>query len=136
MQEKILPCFICFGIGNLSNFAVVKSLHKFWGCLLDNNTLYIWKPVLSSLILFLSRQRWNSLKLILCLGSMFWWLQCYRYPQLYPHDFVDLFIRNYFWFLDDLFHKWLHNFDIELFYSMNNNLDTNLKFILENFLNL
>ena len=33
-------CFICFGIGNLSNFAVVKSLHKFGGCLLDNNTSF------------------------------------------------------------------------------------------------
>ena len=57
-------------------------------------------------------------------------------PQLYPQDFVDVFIRNYFRFLDDLFHKWLHNFDIELFYSMNNNLDPDLKFILENLLNL
>ena len=26
-------------------------------------------------------------------------------PQLYTQDFVDLFIRNYFWFLDDIFHK-------------------------------
>ena len=27
------------------------------------------------------------------------------FPQLYTQDFVDLFIRNYFWFLDDIFHK-------------------------------
>ena len=26
-------------------------------------------------------------------------------PQLYTQDFVDLFIRNYFWFLGDMFHK-------------------------------
>ena len=26
-------------------------------------------------------------------------------PQLYTQDFADLFIRNYFWFLDDMFHK-------------------------------
>ena len=35
--------------------------------------------------------------------------------QLYSQDFVDLFIRNYFRFLDDLFHKWLDNLDIEPF---------------------
>ena len=32
--------FICFGIANLSNFAVVKSLHKFGGCLVDNTTFF------------------------------------------------------------------------------------------------
>ena len=53
-------------------------------------------------------------------------------PQLYRHDFVDFFIRNYFRFLDDVFHKWLDNFDIEPFYSMINNLDPDLKFIFEN----
>ena len=53
-------------------------------------------------------------------------------PQLYPQDFVDFVIRNYFRFLDQVFHKWLDNFDIEPFYSMINNLDTNLKFIFEN----
>ena len=30
----------CFGIGNLSNFAVVKSLRKFEGCLVDNNFFF------------------------------------------------------------------------------------------------
>ena len=53
-------------------------------------------------------------------------------PQLYPQDFVDVFICNYFRFLDDIFHKWLDNFDIEPFYSMINNLDLDLKFIFEN----
>ena len=36
-------------------------------------------------------------------------------PQPYPQDFVDFFICNYFWFLDDVFHQWLINFEIELF---------------------
>ena len=53
-------------------------------------------------------------------------------PQLYPQDFADFFRRNYFWFLDDVFHKWLDNFDIQPFFSMISNLDPDLKFILEN----
>ena len=36
-------------------------------------------------------------------------------PQLYPQDFVNIFIRHYFRFLDDVFHKWLQDFDIEPF---------------------
>ena len=44
-------------------------------------------------------------------------------PQIYPRDFVDYFVRNYFRFLDDIFHTWLINFDIEL--------DPDLKFIFE-----
>ena len=44
-------------------------------------------------------------------------------PRLYPQDFVDFCIRNYFRFLDNVFHKWLDNFDIEPFYSINNNLN-------------
>ena len=35
-------------------------------------------------------------------------------------------------FLEDVFHKWLDNFDIEPFYSTINNLDRDLKFIFEN----
>ena len=35
--------FICYGIGNLSNFAVVQSLRKFGGCLVNNNTFFFWK---------------------------------------------------------------------------------------------
>ena len=57
-------------------------------------------------------------------------------PQLYPQDFVDFFIRNYFRFLDDVFHKWLNNFDIEPFYSIINNLDPELNLSLKTFLNL
>ena len=36
-------------------------------------------------------------------------------PQIYPRDFVDYFVCNYFRFLDDIFHTWLINFDIEPF---------------------
>ena len=32
--------FICFGIVNLSNFDVVKSLGKVGGFLVDNNTFF------------------------------------------------------------------------------------------------
>ena len=52
-------------------------------------------------------------------------------PQLYPPDSAVFFIRDYFRFLDDVFYKWLDNFDIEPFYSMINNLDPDLKFIFE-----
>ena len=52
-------------------------------------------------------------------------------PQLYPQDFVDFFIRNYFQFLD-VFHNCSDNFDIEPFYSMINNLEPDLKFMFEN----
>ena len=37
-RKKIQLVLFFFGIGNLSNFAVVKSLPKFGGCLVDNNT--------------------------------------------------------------------------------------------------
>ena len=33
--------------------------------------------------------------------------------QIYPQDFVGFLLRNYFRFLDDIFHKWLENFDIK-----------------------
>ena len=57
-------------------------------------------------------------------------------PQLYPQGFFDFFIRNYFRFLDDVFDKWLDNFDIEPIYSIINNLDPDLKLSLERLLNL
>ena len=44
-------------------------------------------------------------------------------PQIYPRDFVDYFARNYVRFLDDIFHTWLINFDIEPFYKLINELD-------------
>ena len=53
-------------------------------------------------------------------------------PQIYSQDFVDFILRNYFRFLDDIFHKWLENFDIKQFYDLINSLDEDLKFIFEN----
>ena len=44
-------------------------------------------------------------------------------PQIYPRDFVDYCVRNYFRFLDDIFHTWLINSDIEPFYKSINELD-------------
>ena len=41
-------------------------------------------------------------------------------------------MQNYFSFLDDIFHKWLENFDIKQFYDLINSLDEDLKFIFEN----
>ena len=41
-------------------------------------------------------------------------------------------LRNYFRFLDDIFYKWLENFDIKEFYDSVNSLDEDLKFIFEN----
>ena len=52
-------------------------------------------------------------------------------PQIYPRDFVDYFVGNYFRFLDDIFHTWLINFDIEPFYKLINELDPDLKFIFD-----
>ena len=53
-------------------------------------------------------------------------------PQLYLQDFLDFLLQNYFRFLDDIFHKWLENFDIKQFYDLINSLDEDLKFISEN----
>ena len=50
-------------------------------------------------------------------------------PTVYPADFVDFLIRNYFRFLDDLFHLWLEMFDIRQFYEIFESLDEDLKFI-------
>ena len=52
-------------------------------------------------------------------------------PRIYPKDFVDYFVRNYFRFLDDIFHTCLISFDIEPFYKLINELDPDLKFIFE-----
>ena len=46
-EGKNPTCFICFGLGNLSDFAVVKCLGKFGGYLVDNNTFFFSKQVLS-----------------------------------------------------------------------------------------
>ena len=52
-------------------------------------------------------------------------------PQIYPRDFVDYIIRNYFRFLDDITLKWLGTFDIKPFYQLINQLEPDLKFIFE-----
>ena len=52
--------------------------------------------------------------------------------QINSQDFVDFLLRNYFRFLDDIFHKWLENIDIKQFYDLINSLDEDLKFIFEN----
>ena len=36
-------------------------------------------------------------------------------PQVYPQDLVNFLLRNYFRILDDIFQKWLENFDIKPF---------------------
>ena len=51
--------------------------------------------------------------------------------QIYPKDFVDFFICNNFRFLDDVFHKWLIQFNIQDFYKIMNELDPDLQFIFE-----
>ena len=51
--------------------------------------------------------------------------------QVYPQDSVYFLLGNYFRFLDDIFHKWLENFDIKRFYDLINSLDEDLKFIFE-----
>ena len=56
---------------------------------------------------------------------------CSLLPKIYARDFVDIFIRNYFRFLDDIFQTWLINFDIEPFYGLINELDQDLNFIFE-----
>ena len=53
-------------------------------------------------------------------------------PQVYPQDFADFLLPDYFKFLVDIFHKWLENFDIKQFYDLINSLDEDLKFIFEN----
>ena len=55
-----------------------------------------------------------------------------KLPEIYPRDFVDIFIRDYFRFLDDLFHKWLEMFDINPFEETLNEMDPNMRFILDN----
>ena len=52
-------------------------------------------------------------------------------PTVFPQDFVDFFVRNYFRFIDDLIHQWLIQFNIELFGEILNNLDCDIKFELD-----
>ena len=52
-------------------------------------------------------------------------------PQIYAKDFVDFFIRNYFQFLDNVFHKWLIQFNIQDFYKITSEIDPDLQFLFE-----
>ena len=52
-------------------------------------------------------------------------------PQIYSKDFVDFFIHYYFRFLDNVFHKWLIQFNIQNFYKIMNELDPDLQIIFE-----
>ena len=58
-------------------------------------------------------------------------LRCLHYFNYYIKRFRRFFIRNYFRFQDDIFHKWFDHFDIEPFDSMINNLNPDLKFLFE-----
>ena len=53
-------------------------------------------------------------------------------PQVFPQDFVDFLLCNYFRILGDIFHEWLENVNIKQFYNLINSLDEDLKFIFEN----
>ena len=50
-------------------------------------------------------------------------------PTVYPADFVDFIVRNYFRLLDDVLHLWLSQFDISQFYKIFDELDPDLQFI-------
>ena len=50
-------------------------------------------------------------------------------PTVFPADMVDFIIRNYFRFLDDIFFKWLKDFDVSKFYEIFDKLDGDLQFI-------
>ena len=52
-------------------------------------------------------------------------------PQIYPKDFADFFIGNYFRFLGDVVHKWLLQFNFQDFYEIIKELDPDLQFIFE-----
>ena len=52
-------------------------------------------------------------------------------PQIYPKGHVDIFICNYFRFLDDNVCKWLTEFNIQDFYKITNELDPDLQIIFE-----
>ena len=51
-------------------------------------------------------------------------------PQIYSKYFNDFFICNYLRFLD-VFHKWLIQFNIQDFYKIMNELDSDLQFTFE-----
>ena len=52
-------------------------------------------------------------------------------PEIFPREYVEWFITNYFRFLDDVCHKWLRNFDLEDFAKAINEMDKDLVFIMD-----
>lgn len=52
-------------------------------------------------------------------------------PEVFPRDFVDYFIRNYFRFVDDVIHQWMADFDIDEFGRIINSLDPDIKFVMD-----
>ena len=51
--------------------------------------------------------------------------------EIYPRNFVEWLITNYFRFLDDVCHKWLKTFDLEMFSKALNGMDADLQFIMD-----
>ena len=52
-------------------------------------------------------------------------------PQIYPKTLAEFFVYNYFQFLDDVFHKWMMQFNIQHFYKIMIELDPDLQLIFE-----
>ena len=52
-------------------------------------------------------------------------------PQIYRKDLVVYFFRYYYRFLDDVFPKWLTEFNIQDFLKMMHELDPDSQFIFE-----
>lgn len=56
-------------------------------------------------------------------------------PNLYPLDFVQFFLQNYFRFLDDINYKWQTQYDIKPLHNLLNSIDPNIQFIFEDISN-
>ena len=54
-----------------------------------------------------------------------------RLPSLFSRDIVELFIKNYFRFLDDIHYKWKVGIDIQTLHNFLNNLHPDIKFVFE-----
>ena len=53
-------------------------------------------------------------------------------PQSNSQDILDFLLWDSFRFLDNIFHKWLENFNINQLYDLINSFDEDFKFIFEN----
>ena len=53
-------------------------------------------------------------------------------PEIYPKETVELFLRHYFRFLDDVKYRWPKHENIEKLWELFNSIDPNIKFIFEN----